>query len=203
MSSVIDSLETSKSTLFYYCDYGDKRTLEPANVFGTLARQALERLEVVPEPLATDIERSDHDGERLLDPMKAAEFLERAIDLLPNPTFVIFDGLDEAEESAQKIICNGLRHSVNYATIPIKLLITGREETSSLLRIRATIPFSKISMSPSTIDMDIANYVRASTRRRISEGLLNIQDPMLEERIVQELVKGAKGMLVYVSLFLS
>jgi hypothetical protein len=36
--------------------------------------------------------------------------------------------------------------------------------------------------------------VRASTRRLISDGLLVIRDPDLEQLIVDELVKGAKGM---------
>lgn len=61
-----------------------------------------------------------------------------------------------------------------------------------LLRMQPTIPFTSIAMSSSAIELDIANYIRASTRARITEELLILQDPALEELIVQELVKGAK-----------
>jgi len=58
----------------------------------------------------------------------------------------------------------------------------------------ASIPFSRVPVSSTAISLDIENYVRASTRRRISDGLLVIGDPDLEQLIVDELVKGAKGM---------
>ncbi|TVY80508.1 Vegetative incompatibility protein HET-E-1 [Lachnellula suecica] len=46
--------------------------------------------------------------------------------------------------------------------------------------------------------MDINNYVSKSIRQRIFNGSLAIRDPNLEELIVQELVKGAKGMFLWV-----
>lgn len=49
-------------------------------------------------------------------------------------------------------------------------------------------------ISPSAVAVDINSYVRASTRRRILDGSLVIRDPSLEETIILELVKGAKGM---------
>lgn len=77
---------------------------------------------------------------------------------------------------------------------PIKLLVTGREELRSALKINANVSFLPILISPSTIALDIGSYVRASTRRRILDGSLAIRDSKLEEIIVEELINGAKGM---------
>lgn len=193
MSSVIDTLNISRSLIFYYCDYADKRSLEPTNIFGTLARQALEKVDVIPESLACEIEEADHDGERMTDQSRAHQILRRCIELLPQPLFIFLDGLDEASESAQAVSCRGLSQILNDTSHPIKLFLTGREHLRSLLD-SPFVPFSSILMSPRTIAMDINNYVRASTRRRILDGSLVIRDPKLEETIVSELVKGAKGM---------
>ena len=80
-SSVIDLFASDQNTAFYYCDYADKRTLEPTNVFGTLTRQLLAGIEPIPENLATEIERTDHDGERMLDCKKTLSFLKKAVEL--------------------------------------------------------------------------------------------------------------------------
>lgn len=163
-------------------------------MFGTIAREILASLNLIPEPLATDIEQVEHDGERIIDHSKALDLLKRSIELLSTPTRLVFDGLDEATENSQKIISNGFREILESPSTPLKLLITGREELGSLLRINPRILFWKIPISAETIALDIGRYVRASTRRRIVDGSLVIQDPTLEEMIVEELVKGAKGM---------
>ncbi|TVY93107.1 Ankyrin [Lachnellula willkommii] len=196
-SSVIDSLRTSRPVFYYYCDYADKRTLEPANVFGTLARQCLEGMETF-ESLADDIEQAGHDGERLTDQSKALDLIQKAVNLYARQFYIVLDGLDEANESSQKVICDGLRQLLNNASVGIKLFITGREELGSLLRIKPTVIFYSVLVSPTAIELDIDSYVRASTRLRIKEGSLVIRDPALEELIVQELVKGAKGMFLWV-----
>lgn len=162
-------------------------------MFGTLARQCLEGMETF-ESLADDIEQAGHDGERLTDQSKALDLIQKAVNLYARQFYIVIDGLDEANESSQKVICNGLRQLLNNASVGIKLFITGREELGSLLRIKPTVVFYSVLVSPTAIEFDIDSYVRASTRLRIKEGSLVIRDPALEELIVQELVKGAKGM---------
>jgi hypothetical protein len=109
VSSIIDSLTIGGTLIFYYCDYADKRTLEPSNVFGTLTRQALEKVEILPETLASEIEQAEHDGERLTDISKALAILQKSFQLVPGPLYLILDGLDEATESSQNLICNSLK----------------------------------------------------------------------------------------------
>jgi hypothetical protein len=194
VSSAIDSFNSSDTLIFYYCDYADKRTLEPSNVFATMARQALEKVEILPETLASEIEQADHDGERLTDPSGALILLQKSLELVPGPIYLILDGLDEATESSQILICKQLKQLIQKSGLPIKLFITGREELGSLLMLDPSIPFSRVPISSNVISLDIENYVRASTRRRILDGSLVIRDPDLEQLIVSELVNGAKGM---------
>ncbi|PMD21213.1 hypothetical protein NA56DRAFT_572794 [Hyaloscypha hepaticicola] len=193
-SSIIDSWNAGGTLIFYYCDYADKRTLEPSNVFGAMARQALEKLEVLPETLASEIEQAEHDGEKLADPSQALIILQKSFHLVPDPIYLILDGLDEATESAQNLICNNLKQLFGRTGLPIKLLITGREDLSSSLMLEPAITFFRVSMASNAIALDIEKYVRGSTRRLILDGSLVIRDPDLEKLIVSELVDGAKGM---------
>ncbi|KAF4631653.1 hypothetical protein G7Y89_g6473 [Cudoniella acicularis] len=197
-SSVIDSFGENETSLFYYCDYADKRTLEVTNVFGTLARQVLEKVDILPEDLAADIESADHDGERLTSISETLEFFRRSLELLFQEVFIVLDGLDEASESPQMVICDSLRGQSNRSSRTIKLFLTGREDLGPLLRPGPEISYSRIMMSSASIAQDIESYVRASTRKCIVEGLLVIRNPDLEELIVLELVKRANGMFLWV-----
>jgi hypothetical protein len=163
-------------------------------VLATLARQTLEQVEILPETLASEIEQVEHDGEKLSNPSKALIILQRSLELVPGPIFLVLDGIDEAAEPSQVLICNSLKQLIEDSGLSIKLFITGRDELGSLLMLDEKIPYSRVPVSSAAISTDIENYVRASTRRRISEGLLVISDPDLEQLIVDELVKGAKGM---------
>jgi hypothetical protein len=180
--------------VFYYCDYSDKRTLEPSNVFATLARQALEQIKILPETLALKIEQVEHDGEKLANSQAALIILQKSLKLVPGPIFVVLDGLDEATEPSQLLICNNLKQLIEKSGVSVKLFITGRDELGSLLMLDSNVPFSRVPVSSTAISLDIENYVRSSTRRRIADGLLVITDPDLEQLIVDELVKRAKGM---------
>jgi hypothetical protein len=187
-------MSKNKVAIFYYCDYANKRTLFPSNVFGTLARQILEKNEIIPEPLASTIEQAGQDGDRLADDSKALDILQQCIETYSQSLYVILDGLDECTESSQKIICDGLRHLMHREGPSVKLYITSRAEVSTLLELKSSIPMFCIPISSSTIALDIESYVRASTRHRITIGSLVIQDPQLEDLIVTKLVDGAEGM---------
>lgn len=164
-------------------------------MFGTLARTVLESFKgPIPELLAREIEQAVHDGERLTDQVKALDFLDQSIHLLTSPVFIAVDGLDEASEASQRLICKGLKRVLESASTSIKLFITGREDMRSLLYMKTSIQFSRLCVSSSTIAQDIESYVRASTRQRLVDGLLALRDKGLEELIVDKLVEGAKGM---------
>jgi hypothetical protein len=191
---VVDYLSQRRKVLFYYCDYADQRSLDPSNVFGALAKQALERLSTIPDALGLEIEQADYDGDRISDPQNALHILRRSIGLLSGQMHIVFDGIDEVSESSKRILYDSFRSLLDNPILRIKLFITGREEVEELLHIKQTIAFSKILVSQIVISQDIESYVRASTRNRIDSGALAIQDPLLERLIVERLVQGAKGM---------
>jgi hypothetical protein len=194
-SDVINRLSQRRKVLFYYCDYADQRTLDPSNVFGALARQALERLNTIPDALALEIEQADHNGDTISDPQTALHILRRSIGLLSGQMHIVFDGIDEVSESAKKILFDSFRSLLDNPILRLKLFITGREEIEEeLLHIKRTIAFSKILVSSAVISQDIESYIRASTRNRIEAGALALQDGSLEGLIVEKLVEGAKGM---------
>ncbi|KAK0118571.1 hypothetical protein ONS95_007457 [Cadophora gregata] len=197
-SSIVDSLLTNNTTVYYYCDYSDKRTLDPANLFGALARQVLGKLKSIPETLAATIENAAHDGDRLTDSSCALESLRKGIELCSDPIYISVDGIDELTEESQKTICHGLKDLIDGNSVPIRLFLTGRQDLSSLLHIPSIVPFTSISVAPSVIASDIRNFVQASTRRRVAEGMLVLQDSSLEELIVEKLVNGARGMFLWV-----
>jgi hypothetical protein len=191
---VVDYLSQRRKVLFYYCDYADQRSLDLSNVFGALAKQALERLSTIPDALGLEIEQADYDGDRISDPQNALHILRRSIGLLSGQMHIVFDGIDEVSESSKRILYDSFRSLLDNPILRIKLFITGREEVEELLHIKQTIAFSKILVSQIVISQDIESYVRASTRNRIDSGALAIQDPLLERLIVERLVQGAKGM---------
>jgi len=163
-------------------------------VFGTLAHQLLAGIEPIPEPVAIEIEKADHDGERIADHKKSLGIFRSALGLLSGPVRVILDGLDEASERSQDLIFAGFRELVESAGSFVKLIVTGREELESSLRIHSRVPFYKVPVSAEAIALDIGSYVQASTRRRIADGSLVLRDCNLEQTIVEALVEGAKGM---------
>ncbi|KAE8442960.1 hypothetical protein EG329_002498 [Mollisiaceae sp. DMI_Dod_QoI] len=202
-STVIDSMKKTKTSIFYYCDYADKRTLFPSTVFGNLARQILEKRDTIPEALAVTIEEADHDGDRLIDHSKALHLLQQCIETLSHPWCIILDGLDECTESSQRIIFEGLRHLLHRNGSTVKLFITGRAELDASLKLKASIPILHIPISSSAIALDIESYVQATIRHRISSGALVVRDPKLEDLIVGKLVVGAQGMFLWVEFQLN
>lgn len=95
----------------------------------------LEKLECIPEALATAIENAAHDGDRLTESSCALDLLRRGIGLCKHPISIAIDGIDELTEQSQKVVCNGLKELVQSNHLPTKLFLTGREDLSSLLAV--------------------------------------------------------------------
>ncbi|EPE30309.1 hypothetical protein GLAREA_13032 [Glarea lozoyensis ATCC 20868] len=195
-SGVIQKLTEQEIVLFHYCDYADKRTLDPSNLFGSLTRQALEKLDVIPEELATAIEREHHNGEQFADPSKTFEFFETAIKHLPRVTHVVLDGLDEATEESQKTICSQIGHSLESSHL--KLFITARDDITAMLHLSASVPQLRTAMQSTSNSTDIERYIRGAIERLILDGSLAVKNKFMEETIITELIKGAKGMFLWV-----
>lgn len=123
-SSIIDSFTAQEKVTFYYVDYADKWTLDPANLFGTLARQLLHRIAPIPDPLACTIEEAAYDGDRLTDVTRALRPLQGCLELSLSPVYVVIDGLDEMTEQSQRIVYRSLSQLVNKPSSGFKLFLT-------------------------------------------------------------------------------
>jgi hypothetical protein len=125
---VVDYLSQRRKVLFYYCDYADQRSLDLSNVFGALAKQALERLSTIPDALGLEIEQADYDGDRISDPQNALHILRRSIGLLSGQMHIVFDGIDEVSESSKRILYDSFRSLLDNPILRIKLFIISNKQ---------------------------------------------------------------------------
>jgi hypothetical protein len=182
---------------FYYCDYTDKRSLEPPNAFGTLARQLLNNVDPLPESLLVEIEQAEHDGEQLATTEIAVEILQSVIKIHASsttPVYILVDGIDEMAEKSQECILRSLKKILTIPDIVVKLFVTSREDLKPHFATGAEISISAISMTDDTIGLDISAFVKSSVRKRILEGTIVVQDPGLEHLVTDSLIQGARGM---------
>lgn len=187
----------SNAKCFYYCDYTDKRSLEPCNVFGTLVRQLLSDIDPLPESILVAIEKAEHNGETIATIETAVELLHSALKLLASPTtpiYMLVDGIDEMTEKSQKCVLRSLKGVLALSNIVVKLFVTGREDFRFHFEKYSEIMVTTISMTDDTIGLDIIAFVKSSVRKRILEGAIVVQDEELEHLITETLVQGARGM---------
>jgi hypothetical protein len=198
MSSLIDEMlakdnsNTGRNIMFYYCDHADKRTLDPANIFSSLALQLLRTLGELPTILLEMLERICQDNSTV-DLEDVLHLLLKAIERAMSATIVI-DGLDEVDENDRKLIFHRLRDIATRATPPIiKVLVASREDTSYLTQVPDAALFKR-RIGIDVVASDINCYVKHAIRDLINRKELVIGDPALEEEIFGALSKGAKGM---------
>lgn len=176
---------------YHYCDYADKRTLEPAIILGAIARNLLETVEM-PTELIETISEAFRDGERIPESKEVLDIVLKSVDLFKNVALVI-DGIDEIKEEDRQYIHEALKTLVTNQRVPIKLYMSCRE---NILAAVSTTPASsfRVQFSEVTTSMDIQSYINHSVAALISKGELVIRKPELEGAIVNALIEGAKGM---------
>jgi Cdc6-like AAA superfamily ATPase len=194
-SSIIDALTTSKShtVAYYFCDYVDKRTLDPLAVWGSITRQLLEIREM---PLTVEklLERNFGD-DKTSDLQVLRETLSAVIQLFPD-VMIILDGIDEIDDDSQKIFYSTLNKLIQDAGPILKLLVSCRDDATHALRTPAGTSF-RVHLQPANIAIDIEDYIRYSVKALLESGELVVQDSLLQEIMIETLVKGAQGMWVF------
>ena len=198
MSSLIDEMLTDSTSdpqrriTFYYCDHADKRTLDPVNIFSSLALQVLRTLGELPTSLLVVLERIYRDN-TTADLEDVINLLVKAMERVASAVIIV-DGLDEVDEDDRKLIFQNLRDIITQATSPvIKTFIASREDTSYLTQL-PHVPSFKLRIGIDTVAGDIESYVKHAIRDLISRRELVIGDPALEDEILEALSDGAKGM---------
>jgi len=197
---VIDSLLTTpkleRSPVgYHYCDYADKRTLEPTTILGTIIRSLLEDVEI-PSGIAKLIFDYYRDGERIPETKDVLDILSKTIELFKNVILVI-DGIDEVKEEDRQSTYDALKCLTRIRRVPVKVFISCREDIDLAL---GSIPGSnfRVQISEKVISTDIDGYIRHSVAFLLGRGDLVVRNPELEQDIVEALVNGAKGMFLWV-----
>jgi hypothetical protein len=134
------SSEPQHTVTFYYCDHADKRTLDPINIFSSLAVQMLRTLGDLPTSLLAILERICQDN--ILPEIEDVNHLLLESMERTSSTVIILDGLDEVDEDGRKLIFHNLRNIIMRATSSvIKVFVASREDTSYLTQVPGTSSF--------------------------------------------------------------
>jgi hypothetical protein len=192
-SSIVDALTDSKSCLvtYYFCDYADKRTLDPAAILGTITGQLLNYTELIPLAIEQLIEKNLGD-DKCPDLNVLHDIFRAAIQLFPAVTIVL-DGIDEIDESGQKIFYTALNKLIQDAGNRLKLLISCRDDATNILRTPPETSF-RVHLQPSNIGLDIEEYIHHSVESLLANREIVLRDSLLKEVMIEKLVEGAQGM---------
>lgn len=198
-SQVISDMTISKKVTlaYHYCDYADKRTLEPINIFSGLIRGLLEKIEI-PTQIEQDILEFYRNDEEPPEVDQVLGILLATLEQFSDAVVFAIDGLDEVAEKDRIVVYSSLKTILNHLGqsengIVLRLFITSREDVTTNVAVPGTFTFRQ-QASPSTISMDIGSFVRHSVRHLLESGSLVIGNPSLEEEIITALLDGAKGM---------
>lgn len=137
MSSLIDDMlvdqgsNSKRDIIFYYRDHADKRTLDPVNIFSSLALQLLSRRGGLPTGILAILESVCQDS-ATADLEDIVRLLLKSMEKIISP-IIVLDGLDEVNELNRKIIFHNLNRLVSQAsTSVVKIIIASREDTTYL-----------------------------------------------------------------------
>lgn len=198
MSSLIDEIlakdnpGTKQDLAFYYCDHADKRTLDPVNIFSSLALQMLRTLGELPTNFLAMLERICHDNSTT-DLEDVVHLLLKAMKRVTS-VVIVLDGLDEVDEDDRKLIFHILTDIITQTISPtIKLLVASREDTSYLIQA-SDVALFKVRIGIDAVSGDIDCYVKHAIRDLVNREELVIGDPALEDEIFEALSRGARGM---------
>lgn len=188
---MIEGSKTEACTVAYhYCDYADKRTLEPVVILGSLARRICESTDISPQVAhLIDQHRGNEDEVPTLNQMLD---ILAALVCQQNKVVLILDGLDEVEQKGQRLIQDALK-SITAMQQPAKVFVSSRENLVGTFYTHQLPTFS-VQLSSSTISADIEAYTRHKVSELIRSGDLVIRLDELEDLIVETLIAGAKGM---------
>lgn len=197
-SFVIDTLLTNavsqkSCVVYYYCDYADQRTLQPARILGTVLKQFFVNGHI-PEALEKKFPRSYGEDTHTLNFDNLVHLVFLAIRQTAL-TYIIIDGLDECERDARKEISRFIDRLQGNVSPTTKVFIFCRQE-DQILRSLQDIPI--IDLTPSALKDDIRLFVAASVSSRMTSGELRIRNPDLAKDITDKLVEKAHGIFLWV-----
>ncbi|KAH8769344.1 hypothetical protein F5882DRAFT_362504, partial [Hyaloscypha sp. PMI_1271] len=202
-SAIIDALPkstTSSAVTHYYCDYADKRTLEPINIFASLAKGLLQHVPI-PSSVERLIVKCYGNGNKSPELGDVLQILGTLVEEVFDSVTMVLDGLDEVKDCDRQSINQAFK-SLWGGTKPIKLLLCSRDNDVSAMTPPHVVKH-RLQVLPTAISDDIKVYVTHSVRTLLADGSLVVGDEDLEQLIIDCLVDGAKGMFLWVKFQLA
>jgi hypothetical protein len=198
-SSAVDALMSSESedigVAYYYCDYVDKVSLEPAFILGTLVRDLLQGYEI-PEEVSHLIALHYRDGERTPEIDDVFQILLQTVYWFESVILVV-DGIDEVDEPDRNTVLRYLKTLMLYPGVSVKVFITSRED-KDVLPVLSPLPGAcfRVNVLELAGSNGIYCYVRDSVESMVYARRLAINpgNMQLKDEIVQKLSVGARGM---------
>jgi hypothetical protein len=175
----------------YYCDYADKRTLDPINIFGSIAHALLKDTEI-PLSIQTLIKNAYFEGYRLPQPDEVLAILKKIVEMCFDSIAILVDGLDEIKEDERQLVYQSLRDILSINKV-VKLLLSSRNDESQTVGLSNTAKYRILLLSEKILS-DISGYVRHAVHTLQVGGRLVLRNPTLENEISNSLIDGAKGM---------
>jgi hypothetical protein len=175
----------------YYCDYANKRTLEPLAILGSIVHSLLQDIDI-PESVQALIEKSYSDGTRVPQPQELLPIIKIVVETCFDSVILVIDGIDEIKEEERRTILYNLKDILKFDKV-VKLLISSRNDDIQSV-VQDGISKYRILVSHEKIKTDINDYVQYAVSSLRQDGRLAIRDPNLEGKIVEALIDGAKGM---------
>ncbi|KAM0224224.1 hypothetical protein ACHAPA_004116 [Fusarium lateritium] len=190
LANIVDDLNLQDNTIVMYLfsRHDDVSSLQTRTIFGSLLRQLL-------EIYVTD----DSFSHIFVDTISSFDLddiiaIFRKLTTHSRQVYVVLDGLDECpfEEQETARRCLPVLHSIGC-----KLCVSVRTPEKTTIWDQEAFHF-RVSISEN--NPDIVDYVQAEVDNRVRDGRLATRDPVLVKDIKEELMRGAGGMFLWVTM---
>jgi hypothetical protein len=189
-NDLLTSLDGQGSVLcYYYCDYAEAASLDPAYLIGSLIKQLLVHL---PLDCFDEALSSPYSEEKPAPSFEvSAVFLRRLLRCFAT-IFMIIDDVGELTKDCQSIVLGLINDLVKDSTVTIKTVVTSRSE--ELLIKHELRQYECINISVEDVSFDIELFIKAKI-----DSMLVSQNPLLEnetlkQEVIDALVSRAQGM---------
>ncbi|CZS85808.1 unnamed protein product [Fusarium graminearum] len=188
LANIVDdlNLENNGITLYFFARHDNESSMKTRTILGCLIRQLLEHV--------MNDSSFDHlffESASDLDSTIIVDLFQRA---KPGKASIVLDGLDECELEVQRTV---LAHLVKIQEFGYKICLSVR--TPHNVSVWRTESFDFNVVIPEE-NPDISDFINAEVDSRVDDGRLVIRDPNLVEEVKKELITGANGMFLWVSL---
>ncbi|KAF1363445.1 hypothetical protein EJ07DRAFT_162716 [Lizonia empirigonia] len=195
MANIVEGLhvqngEGNATVAYFFCRHDLQESLKARTVIGALVRQLLLPLQDLPD--LTD-SKSHIKYRRPLDYESMATLLNRSC-LTGHKRYIVLDGLDLCKKPVMTEILEQLQNLQKQ--VPILLCVSLRQQPQSSLQPA----FQDWTILSADSSSDIEAFTESELVRYLESGTLKIDDPALILDVQDSLIKGSKGMFLWVVL---